>query len=634
MTNETHQAFQPYDQRTFAAPMDRQSDSTLENVQVNEGLATLRADLQAITSTSDNMDQAIVSFINLAVSRSTLLGAAWYQQPVGVDPELWAAQFSNPALDNPSILGQLLDAGRETLEKQQPQVFKTDRIRNATVICVPFSINEKVAGVVCGIVHDSRHNRVQAMLVCQAIVTHFEQWRDNEELTEMAFELRSSAAVLELLGKVHQCDSTQMACITIAQQLQSHLRCDYVAVGLKQNAGCRLAAISSVADFDENSTVTGLFRAAFDEAMVRASYTAFPPRSNAQRNATLAHRKLAQQMRTEAAITIPLRNDQDEIIGAIAFLGHRQLDRNASTRNLIRALEHPLGGGIEMVKYAEGGWLRRVGRILVSREKTSLKWALVAVGLITLIAMFIPVPYRIHCKCTAEPVRRSVSVAPFDGLLQDTRVEPGDIVSAGQTLAIMDGREIRFEKAGVVADRNRAIKQRDTHMANHEVPEAMMADLESMQLEMKRRVLEDRENNLEIASNVDGIVLTGSIDQRENFPVSRGQLLYEIAPLDELKIELAVPADEVLHVKIGQPVKFRLDGFGTENLDGTVCRIRPSSTIRDEQNVFVAEVILDNRLGFVRPGMKGTARIHAEHQRLGWTIFHRPWERFISAIGL
>ena len=636
MSNQTNHGFQPYDQQVPPGPVIPDPEHWLQRVEVHSGLAMLRDDLRAITAAADHLDEVINRLVNLAVSRSILLGAAWYQQPVGEDLELLAIRLSTPALDNQSVRGQMLQAAHETLQQKKLQVFKSDRVRNASMICVPFSVNERIAGVVCGIVHDSQQNTVQALLVCQAVVTHFEQWRDGEELAEMAFELRSVAAVLELLGKVHQCDSVKEACFTIAHQLQDHFRCDYVAVGLKsqEQAATRLIAISSIADFDQNARISALFCAAFDEAIMHGSYTVFPPRAQDQRNATLAHRTLAKQMRCEAAITVPVRNDHEDIVGAITLLGHRQLDRNATARNLVQALEHPLGGGLEVVKYAEGGWLKQLLRRLLSSEKTSLKWSLVAVALIASIAMLVPVPYRVQCDCTAEPVTRSVSVAPFEGLLENTLVEPGDLVSKGQPLARMDGREIRFEMAGVIADRNRALKQRDSHMASHEVTRALMADLEGAQLEMKRQVLADRESNLEIVSSVTGMVLAGSIDHRENYPVSRGQVLFEIAPLEQLKIELAVPADEIMYIELGQMVHLRLDGFGTKKLTGEIHRIRPSSTIRDEKNVFIAELVLDNSEGNIRPGMKGLARIYTSPKRLGWTIFHRPWERLVSAIGL
>jgi hypothetical protein len=85
---------------------------------------------------------------------------------------------------------------------------------------------------------------------------------------------------------------------------------------------------------------------------------------------------------------------------------------------------------------------------------------------------------------------------------------------------------------------------------------------------------------------LDGIVLSGSLDRRQNFPVSIGQTPYEIAPIDPLRVELSVSAEEIIHVEIGQPVKFRFDGFGTETIEGLITRVQIVTTLNapEKQN--------------------------------------------------
>ena len=151
--------------------------------------------------------------------------------------------------------------------------------------------------------------------------------------------------------------------------------------------------------------------------------------------------------------------------------------------------------------------------------------------------------------------------------------------------------------------------------------------------EAELSVLEFNQNNLEIKSQIEGVVLSGSIDKRQNYPVDIGQKLYEIAPITPLRVELAIPADEVMHIEAGQTVKFRFDGFGTETIEAVVEKIRPSSTIRDDENVFIAEAILNNEDGRVRPGMDGHAKVYGTKRTLGWAIFHRPWEKIVTAVG-
>jgi len=599
------------------------------------GWVNLNTDLRTITSTSDSRESLVKLFLELAVQRSPLLCAAWLQAPIGKAPVIAESIYSNSTLDNVNVRNQIIEVSKLAVELRSPQIVTSKKVRGAAVVSIPFYLDDETTAVLCGLVHESPQNKSEGLLVGQMIVAHFDLWRARDELTNLAFEVRSAAMVLELVEKTQDTKTVRNACYVIANELKDLFRCDYVAVGLRKGKqrSCKLIALSSVSEFDNESKTTLLFRSTFDEAVMRGTYTVFPAESIEQRNSTLSHKKLAKQMRCEAAITIPIRNQAEEIIGAVTFAGNRHLDRNPATRNLIHALEHPLGSTVEAVRYAEGGLLRKASRFLVSPNRTNIVVASWAVALVALCAMFVPVQYRVHCQCIAEPVLRRVSVAPYDGLLENTFVEPGDLVTKGQLLARMDGREIRFERAGVEADKTRAIKKRDTHRANQEIPDALMADLERARLEEKTKLLEHRERNFEIVSPVDGIVLSGSIDRRENFPVTLGESLFEIAPIDPLRVELAVRADQVMHIKQGQSVKFRFDGFGTDTVDGVVSRIRPSTTIRNDENVFIAEAILNNEDGTVRPGMEGHARIYGTKRALGWCIFHRPWEKIVTVVG-
>ena len=598
-------------------------------------LVELSDDLHAITSTTEKRKDLIQRYLDAVTMRGKLFGVAWVEIPAGGNATIVETRFKNPTMDSPAMRQQLVDAAALSRQSSSPQIFRSEKVRGSLIACAPFFKDVKTTAVMCGMVHDDKSKSAEALMICQSVADLFNLWRSRDKLTSMAMEVRSTATVLELVGKTECSITIKDACVKIANELQSLFRSDYVAVGLKNSkiASCKLMAVSAMAEFDHQSRTTTLMRSSFDEAILKGKYTSFPAPPADQSGPALSHRKLAQHMRCEAVITIPLRNQNETIIGAISVLGKRQLDRNPATRNLINALEHPIGSCIEVVRLAEGGWFRKLHRRIVSSEKTNRKYAVVAAILITAIAMLLPVPYRINSNCTAEPVIRSFSVAPHDGLLENTFVEPGDVVTKGQLLAKMDGRELRSKISAAVADKNRAEKEHDSHLANGEIPESIRANLEMRKLEAELKILTYRQENLEIKSQLDGVVLSGSIDKRENFPVSIGQKLYEVAPVTPLRVELAIPADEIMHVETGQEVRFRFDGFGTETIIGLVDRIRPSSTIRDDENVFIAEAVLENVNGDVRPGMNGHARVYGNSRSLGWAIFHRPWEKIVTAIG-
>ena len=201
-------------------------------------------------------------------------------------------------------------------------------------------------------------------------------------------------------------------------------------------------------------------------------------------------------------------------------------------------------------------------------------------------------------------------------------VEPGDRVSQNQPLAEVDGRTIRWELMGVHAKRQKTARQRDIELAEQNIPEMILADLENQKLLSDEKILEYQRDNLMIRSPIDGVVLSGSLERAEAASVETGQVLFEIAPLDRMKVEIEIPADDIGHVVIGSHVRVRLQG-SNELIEGQVNRLHPRSEIRNSTNVFVAEVEFENELNLM-PGMKGNAKIVCETKSLGWCLFHKP----------
>ena len=598
-------------------------------------LIDLAEDLRAVVTTAEFYEDFIHESLEAGLLRGRLLGLAWIEVKQGSPPEFIYSSFKNPALNTQATRRMMIDSSKMAGSSRSPMVMDSLKIKGSLTASVPVFKDESTTVVVCGLFHDEGSRCPESLSICQSIASNFEIWRSRDEMTSMAFEVRTAATVLELVGKAECSETLKEACVKIANELQQFLRCDYVAVGIqnKETPGCKVMAVSSLGEYDTESRTTVLLRSAFNEAILRGSYTCYPDINGELESTAVLHSKLARHLRCETAITMPLSNQEDKSVGAITILGSRGLGTNATTRNLVRALEHPVGSCLEVVRLAQGGWIKRIQRLFVSKEETNLKWLIWSVALIGLIALLIPIRYGVPTNCTAEPVVRSFGVAPHDGLLETTFVEPGDIVTKGQVLAKMDGRELGFRIADAVAQMNRAAKAYDSHLAKQETADAIQSELEHRGIAAELMVLENRQQNLEIKSSMDGIVLSGSIDKRENYPVTLGQTLYEIAPITPLRVELAIPADEVMHVKPGHSVKFRFDGFGTETFIGKIEKVRPSSTIRDEENVFIAEAILPNADGDVRPGMKGKAKIYTNRRTLGWSLFHKPWEKFVHAIG-
>jgi RND family efflux transporter MFP subunit len=230
-------------------------------------------------------------------------------------------------------------------------------------------------------------------------------------------------------------------------------------------------------------------------------------------------------------------------------------------------------------------------------------------------------------------VERRFVAAPLAGTLERAWVLPGAEVTAGQVLALLDGRELRWELAGLEAELGRVQKQQEVALVRQESAAAQQAGLELQRLELKRALLTHRLANLEIRSPTTGVVVSGDLSTSQHAPVETGQVLFEVAPLAAMSAELAVPEADASYVQPGQPVRLALEASPRTAWRGTIDSLRPRAEQRDGQNVLVAEVRIDNCDGQLRPGMSGRGRITCGDRLIGWILFHKPVEALCRLAG-
>jgi multidrug efflux pump subunit AcrA (membrane-fusion protein) len=122
-------------------------------------------------------------------------------------------------------------------------------------------------------------------------------------------------------------------------------------------------------------------------------------------------------------------------------------------------------------------------------------------------------------------------------------------------------------------------------------------------------------------------------DRVEGTPVKTGDVLFEVAPLDRVRVEIEVPAGEVSTVEVGQTVTLWLEGLESSEISGTIQSLAPESEVSEGKNVFIAELELDNAPGQMRPGMRGRTRIDSPGRPLGRVLFQPVWEWCLSRWG-
>lgn len=132
-----------------------------------------------------------------------------------------------------------------------------------------------------------------------------------------------------------------------------------------------------------------------------------------------------------------------------------------------------------------------------------------------------------------------------------------------------------------------------------------------------------------IRSPIGGRVVTGDLRRQIGAPVKRGDVLFEVAPIESLRAELYMPDDLIADVKVGQEGELATASYPELRVRFVVERINPVAEVVKQRNVFKVRVRLLDTYPWMRPGMEGVSKtsIGRAHYAWIWTRQLVNWVR-------
>jgi RND family efflux transporter MFP subunit len=409
----------------------------------------------------------------------------------------------------------------------------------------------------------------------------------------------------------------------LANHLRDTFGCDLVALAVQKRGQTRLVSVSGWNPNAEGQTAgRAVLQASIAQVLRQSQPCMVGPASDAE-DATI--QSLREWFDPAHGLIAPLEEPDGTKRGGWIFLWKKPLQDAGRVEALINAAGPEVAAFLPLLRAAKPGQTRgaliRLWRRATANQK---RFATIAAGLAALV-MVTPAPLPVETTCELEPVLRRVVAAPFDGILERSLVKTGETVKAGQVLAELDGREIRWKLADAVAQRAKALAEADLTLAAGKIAEARMAALEAESLEQEIAVLTYRSHHLAVKAPIDGIVLRGDLERSEGAPLRLGDALFEIGPLDQLLVQMSTNPTDVALLREGAPVEISLESFPGETFHGRVNRIAPRSEARDGQNIILCETELPNPDEILRPGLKGKARLQGPRRPLLWRWLRAPW---------
>ncbi|WP_247869762.1 efflux RND transporter periplasmic adaptor subunit [Herbaspirillum sp. ST 5-3] len=213
--------------------------------------------------------------------------------------------------------------------------------------------------------------------------------------------------------------------------------------------------------------------------------------------------------------------------------------------------------------------------------------------------------------------------AKVPGEVREVLVREGEAVKTGQILIKMDVSDYQARvdqaKGALQAARGQleiATKTRDNNKALLDkgfISKTAFDNAES-QFDIARANVESAKGALDVAQKAlaDTIIrapISGLVSSRTVQPgekVSADNRLLDVVDLNQMEMEAAVPAGDIMHVALGQEVQVRVEGM-PKPIAGKVVRINPA-TQAGSRSIMVY-VQIDNPQGALRVGMFGEAQL-------------------------
>ncbi len=543
--------------------------------------------------------------------------------------------------DGPHLPAELLSLMRSAAQSAiaQRYIWQTviPLLPHLRLLAIPVSDSTTTQTAWCFIVPEVVLSR-EWCLAAELFVSLYETWVHQHAAISTATAADSSstandhsatllAQLLDLTAQLESAGSVDRA----AQQLLSACRLSlrYQPLAISIIGGQTWWSEESNGQLDPSAR--HLLHSVVAEATLRGEPSAWPAWRDGDTVGLLIHQQLQSTTSYKQIVSVPLNDAQLSVAAVLVLAVDPPLTPADTAQHTWWSLiSLRLGSTLRLLQQSGRSRLTSIASQLTGL--LSWRWGWLAVALL-LVASTLPYPHTISCPCEVQPTVRRFITAPFPGILAEALVEPGQLVTKGQLLARMDSRENQLALAKLAAETAKVQVERDAFIGRRETAQAEASRYELDRLEAERSLLERRSHDLEIRSPIDGMVVSGELKRVAGVPLTIGQTLFEIAPLDRMVYELRIAGDDVSYVSTGQSVSTVLDAYPATTFTGQLARIQPRAEKTDSNYAFIGQFEFPNDHSLLKPGMRGHAKIDAGQKSLGWVWFHKAYYRLRHDLG-
>lgn len=496
------------------------------------------------------------------------------------------------------------------------------------LISCPIVVDQHICGAVAFSVEHSS-NEVERQRLAEQLewgTGWLEQAIRRKNLTP----LDRLSTILNLLATSLHYENFPAASTAVATELASEFLCERVSIGFIKGHHIQLKALSHSASFEKKANLVRALEAAMDEAIDQQATIVVPVIEDAPLQVIKSHEVLLRDHEAGAVCTVPF-SIGGKLLGALTL--ERPIGETFDNRT-IELAEHAasLLGPILEIKRRDDRWLidkavdsahTQLAHLFGSRYVAKKLIAIIAIAALLFFSIA-EGDYRVTGKARLEgTVQRAISV-PIAGYIGLANVRAGDIVKKGDVMFTMDERDLRLERLKWGSQQAQHKQEYNEALAEHDRAKIKVLKAQIEQAEAQIALVEEQLRRLQITAPFDGFVVTGDLSQSLGAPVERGDILFELAPLNDYRIIMNIDEREIGDIKVAQTGLLALAGMPDEYITIEVAKITPIATAEEGTNFFRIEASLtEGDLTKLRPGMEGVGKIFIDQRKLIWIWTHK-----------
>lgn len=462
--------------------------------------------------------------------------------------------------------------------------------------------------------------KVTAPPAQQAAVSHLLQWGaawlelllGSDEQAVPA----ESPLVSDVLAAALASTDRDEAATTAATVLAQQLGCERVSMGLQHQLTVQLHAISGMARFDARTDLVRHIEAAMDEVVINGKTITYSSSSPDDDGSVAAHAQLSRHEADNYICTVPLYNS-GSVIGAMTFECRQSNAFSPAQVTLCEKMAHLLGAVLVLKQRESQALLSKIKDDLIDAPlrrlmgPQGLRWKLAASALVLLMLFgLLPGTFRVTAPAILEGTVQRALVAPFDSYIKAEHARAGSAVNKGDVLAELDPRDLQLERQKWHSQHQEYRKQYDKALAQLEHAEARIAKTQAAQAAAQLALLDEQLARTRLLAPFEGVIIAGDLSQALGTPVERGQVLFEVAPLDDYRVILNVDEQDITYLAVGQSGEMTLSALSGKQFPFVVEKIASIYLIEGSSAFRVEARITDAELKeALRPGLQGIGKV-------------------------